>query len=423
MVRIIISSEKEEIQKLKARNYQSFDIAIDRVMPIIRDVRIKGDNAVFEYTEKFDNIKTNKFSIKVSEKEIKDSYKKLDKKVISAMKTASENIRRYALLQKPKEWKKTVSEGITLGQIIRPLDSVGCYVPCGTYPLPSTLLMTVVTAKTAGVRNVIVCSPPREKSYSIWVAADIAGADAIYKVGGAQSIAAMAYGTESIPKVKKIVGPGNIFVTAAKKIVYGDVDIDFIAGPTEIIIYSKKGNPKFIASDMLAQAEHDVLAMALFVTPDRNLAERVSEEIDSQLSRLSTRATAIESIRNFGAIIIVENIKQAAEIINDFAPEHLEIMDNEEKLLPLVSNAGAIFLGEYSPESAGDFASGPNHVLPTRGFAASRAGLSICDFIKMPSLQKLSKQGLSSIKDTIIALAETEGLEAHKRSAEIRFEK
>ena len=421
MVRIINSSEKEEILKLKERNYQSFDVAIDRVMPIIRDVRIKGDKALFEYSERFDNYKLNKHIIKVSEREIKDSVKRLDKKVLDAMKKAADNIRRYALLQKPKEWKKTVEKGITLGQLVRPLESVGCYVPCGSYPLPSTLLMTVVTAKAAGVKNVIVCSPPREKSYSIWAASLIAGADAVYKVGGAQSIAAMAYGTESIPKVRKIVGPGNIFVTAAKKIVYGDVDIDFIAGPTEIIIYSEKGNPEFIAADMLAQAEHDVLAMAMLVTPNKELAERVSEEVDRQASKLSTRITALESIRNFGAIIISESIKDAANIIDGFSPEHLEIMDNVEKLLPLVNNFGAVFLGEYSPEPAGDYASGPNHVLPTRGFAGSRAGLSIYDFVKMPSMQMLSKDGLRKLKGIITLLAETEGLEAHKRSAEIRF--
>lgn len=421
MIRIITSKDKEEIMRLKSRNYKNFDLAIDRVRPIIKGVKTQGDKALFYYTNKYDNLQLNKFTVKVNKEEIRYAYRQINKKTISAMKVAIKNIIKFAQLQMPNPWQKIISNGTKVGQILRPIDSVGCYVPSGNFPLASTLLMAVVTAKTAGVPNVIVCTPPRENNASIYVAGDIAGADAIYKVGGAQAIAAMAYGTESVPKVNKIIGPGNIFVTAAKKLVYGDVDIDFIAGPTEVIIYSENGNKKFIAADMLAQAEHDRLAMSLFITPNKSLADNVKAELEEQLKDLQTKATALESLSNFGTIIIVENINEAAEIINELAPEHLEIFDNEKRLLRLVRNAGAIFLGSYSPEAAGDYATGPNHILPTRGFAASRAGLSVFDFIKMPTIQRLSKKGLERLKETIISLAEIEGLSAHKHSVEVRF--
>ncbi|MFC1705161.1 histidinol dehydrogenase, partial [Nanoarchaeota archaeon] len=284
-----------------------------------------------------------------------------------------------------------------------------------------TVLMTVVPAKVAGVKEIVICTPPRNNNETILVAADLLGVTEIYNVGGSQAVAAMAYGTDSIPKVDKIVGPGNIYVTAAKKVVYGDVGVDFIAGPSEIMIVAEKGNAEFIAADMLSQAEHDRLSSAILVTTNEKLAKQVEKELDKQLAELKTKDIAQESLRKYGAIIIAKNIDNAFDVVNDFAPEHLEIMSDDEKLLSKVKNAGAVFLGEYSVEAAGDYCSGPNHVLPTKGFAKARAGLSVMDFVKMPTLQKLTKQGLKSMGDTIIRLASVEGLDAHKKSIEKRI--
>jgi len=340
--------------------------------------------------------------------------------VIEAFKQAKKNIERYCELQKPKEWFKEVEKGVTLGQLVRPLEKVGCYIPAGAYPLPSSVLMTVVIAKIAGVPEVVICSPPREKNFEIIVAADIAGADQIFRLGGAQAIAAMAYGTETVPKVDKIVGPGNIFVTAAKKLVYGDVGIDFLAGPSEIMIIAEKGDPENIAADMLAQAEHDRLASAILLTSNKELAEEVKEEISEQLKELSN-ITAQESIRKFSAIVLTKNMDESFDIANDFAPEHLEIISEDRNLLKKVKNAGAVFLGEYSCEAAGDYCAGPSHVLPTGGNAKIRSGLSIYDFIKMPSFQSITREGLKKLKDTITTIADVEGLTAHKKSVEKRF--
>lgn len=417
MISVIDSKDKEKIKEIKKRASGNFDLVLNLVLPIINDVKTKGDKALIDYTKKFDKVSLK--SIKVSKEEIKAAYNKVDKKTVNAIKKAAKNIERYAKLQLPKEWSKEVEKGVTVGQIVRPLDRVGCYVPCGSFPLPSTVLMTAVPAKVAGVKEIVICTPPGRNNESILVAADIVGVKEIYKVGGAQAISAMAYGTESIAKVDKIVGPGNIYVTAAKKLVYGDVGIDFIAGPSEIMIVSEKGNPEFIAADMLSQAEHDKLASAILVTTNKKLASDVENQLKIQLKQLKTKKIAEESLKNYGAIIIVKDIDEGFKIVNDLAPEHLEIED--EKWLPKVKNAGAVFLGEYSVEAAGDYCSGPNHVLPTKGFAKARAGLSVLDFVKMPTIQKLSKQGLKSLGDAIINLASVEGLEAHKKSVEKRL--
>ena len=417
MISVIDSKDKEKIKEIKKRASGNFDLVLNLVLPIINDVKTKGDKALIDYTKKFDKVSLK--SIKVSKEEIKAAYNKVDKKTVNAIKKAAKNIERYAKLQLPKEWSKEVEKGVTVGQIVRPLDRVGCYVPCGSFPLPSTVLMTAVPAKVAGVKEIVICTPPGRNNESILVAADIVGVKEIYKVGGAQAISAMAYGTESIAKVDKIVGPGNIYVTAAKKLVYGDVGIDFIAGPSEIMIVSEKGNPEFIAADMLSQAEHDKLASAILVTTNKKLASDVENQLKIQLKQLKTKKIAEESLKNYGAIIIVKDIDEGFKIVNDLAPEHLEIED--EKWLPKVKNAGAVFLGEYSIEAAGDYCSGPNHVLPTKGFAKARAGLSVLDFVKMPTIQKLSKQGLKSLGDAIINLASVEGLEAHKKSVEKRL--
>lgn len=420
MIKIISARDKKDIERIKKRSSADFELVLDRVRPIIRDVKIKGDKALSYYSEKYDNFKLTKANILIKKEDIERAYKKVDKDLIAAFKAAKKNIERYCMLQKPKEWFKEVEPGITLGQLVRPLEKVGCYIPAGAYPLPSSVLMTVVPAKVAGVKEVIICSPPRENNYDILVAADIAGADKIFRIGGAQAVAAMAYGTESIPKVDKIVGPGNIFVTAAKKLVYGDTGLDFLAGPSEIMIIAEKGNPEIMAADMLAQAEHDRLASAVLVTTNKKLAEEVKAEINKQLKELNN-ITAQEAIRKYSAIIIAKSIGESFDIANDFAPEHLEIISEDKNLLKKVKSAGAVFLGEYSCEAAGDYCSGPSHVLPTAGFARIRAGLSVLDFVKMPSFQSLSKNGLERLKGTITKIAGAEGLKAHKRSVEKRF--
>ncbi len=393
--------------------------ALNRIRPVVRDVKLFGDKALFKYTKLYDCFSITKNTIKISKREIKEAYKKVDKATIASIKKAADNIKKYSKLQLPKSWSKEISKGVKVGQKVIPLDRVGCYVPAGQYPLPSNVLMTVIPAKVAGVKEVIICSPPKPDNYAILVAADIAGANAIYRVGGAQAIAAMAYGTKSVPKVDKIVGPGNIFVTAAKKLVYGDVGVDFLAGPSEIVVYSEKGNEKFIAADLLAQAEHDRLAKSIFVTTNKKLASKVKKEVEKQLKCLPTKSIAEESWRKNGKIIVSKNINQAFKIINDIAPEHLEI-ENESQLKK-VKNAGAVFIGDYSCESAGDYAAGPSHVLPTLGVARFRAGLSVMDFVKMPSIQTLTKQGLKNLSDSIINISKSEGLVAHKRAVEVRL--
>ena len=420
MIQITTIKEKEIIENIKKRSKKNFELALMRVLPIINDIKTLGDKALFSYIKKYDSFEATKNSILVKKEEIKKAYKKVDKKTIKAIKQAKENIENYAKLQLPKEWFKEI-KGIKIGQLIRPIEKVGCYIPGGNFPLVSTVLMTVVPAKVAGVKEIIICSPPKENNYALYVAADIAGTDKIYRIGGSQAIAAMAYGTETIKKVDKIVGPGNIFVTAAKKLVYGDVGIDFLAGPSEVLILAEKGNPKFIASDMIAQAEHDQLASAVLVTTKKKLAEEVKGEINRQLKSLKPQSFAPFSLRKYGAIVVADNIDEAIDFANDFAPEHLEIIVNKkEEVIKKLNNFGALFIGEYSPEAAGDYATGPNHVLPTGGVAKFRAGLSALDFVKTPTMQELSKEGLNSLKETITTLAGIEGLEAHKKSIEKR---
>ncbi len=420
MALIINSGSKAEINKIKERGSALFGKAAGKARGIIDDVKKRGDRALIDYAKKYDSIDLGKNNILVKEKEIKDACKKVRQNIINSLKTAAINIRKFAECQMPSEWKKEINKGIIIGQVVRPLDSVGCYVPGGNYPLVSSVLMTVIPAKVAGVKEIVVCCP--KITNEILAACDIAGATKVFRAGGAQAIAAMAYGTETIPKVSKIVGPGNAYVTAAKKIVFGDVGIDFLAGPSEVMIIAENANAEFIAADMLAQAEHDIMASAVFATPNKELAENVKQEIESQFKKLKTKEIAEKSIESFGAIIIVKNMDEAFELANELAPEHLEIIDDDENLLKKVRNAGAIFLGSYSPEAAGDYCSGPNHVLPTQGFAKIRAGLSVMDFLKMPAFQKLTKNGLRGIKDVIIDIAELEGLDAHSKSVKKRFE-
>ncbi|MBW2975585.1 histidinol dehydrogenase [Candidatus Woesearchaeota archaeon] len=413
--------DKGRIKVIKERSKKNYELAMMRVLPIIEDIKKLGDKALFRYVEQYDGFKATKNNILVRKEEIRKAYEKADEKIIKAIKKAKENIERYAELQLPKEWSKEVSDGVKVGQLVRPLDSVGCYVPGGNFPLISTVLMTVVPAKAAGVKEVVVCTPAKEDNNTMYAACYIAGADKVYRMGGAQAIAAMAYGTESVCKVDKIVGPGNVFVTAAKKIVYGDVGIDFLAGPSEVLILAEEGNAPFIAADMLAQAEHDVLASAVLVTTDEKLAKDVTEEIEKELKELKQDSFAAESLRKYGAIVLADNLDEAVGFVNDFAPEHLEIIvKDKEKVIGKLNNFGALFIGSYSPEAAGDYCSGPNHVLPTGGVARFRAGLSAMDFVKTPTVQELSKEGLESLKDTVKVIASLEGLEGHRKSVEKR---
>ncbi|MEK6957372.1 MAG: histidinol dehydrogenase [archaeon] len=391
---------------------------IDTVREIIRDVRKNGDSAVRKYTKKFDAVVPKSFEI--SKKEIRAAYKQVDEKTIAALRKAAKNIKYFTKEQFKGMKNFTVNRnGVILGQKIVPIEKIGCYAPGGRYPLPSTALMCVIPAKVARVKEIIVCSP-KIKPATI-VAADIAGAGRIFSVGGAQAIAAMAYGTKTIPKVDKIVGPGNRFVTAAKKEVYGAVGIDFLAGPSEILIIADgSGNAKMIAADLLAQAEHDTNAKPYLVTTSRELAEKVNNEISVQLDSLGTKETAELALLN-GAIIIAPSLNEAIQVSNKKAPEHLELqVKNPKRLISKLTNYGSLFIGEYSAEVFGDYCSGTNHTLPTNGAARYTGGLSVKDFVKILTYQRITKNGAKKLIPIASQLAKVEGLEGHKKSAQAR---
>ncbi|MGB8978488.1 MAG: histidinol dehydrogenase, partial [Terriglobales bacterium] len=382
------------------------------VRRIIADVRRRGDRAVRKYSERWDGLQPG-MPLRVSEEEIHRAGAEASAELKRALKMAAGNIRRFCEMQKPKEWTRTRA-GISLGQIVRPLDSVGCYVPAGRHPLISTLLMTVIPAQVAGVRTIRVVSPRTHPS--VLAAAAMLGIREVYRLGGAQAIAALAYGTESIPRVDKIVGPGNVFVTVAKKEVAFDCAIDFLAGPTEALIVGDTGTAEFIASDLVAQAEHDPEAMAVFITTNRALAKRVASCVDEMCRE---NAVARESIRRNGIVLVSNSRQQSFDWANEIAPEHLTIDRGD---VALVRNAGSLFIGDYSSQAAGDYASGPNHVLPTGGAARFRGGLSTLDFVKLISVQKLSRPGLQRIGAAIELLAAAEGLPAHAQSIRVRTE-
>jgi histidinol dehydrogenase len=382
------------------------------VRRIVADVRRRGDRAVRKYAEQWDGLPPRE-PLRVTEEEIKAAWKSAAPKLKASLRTAAANIRRFCEWQKPMEWTRT-RNGITVGQIVRPLDSVGCYVPGGRYPLVSTLLMTVIPALVAGVENIRVVSPqPRPE---VLAAAGMLGVREVYRVGGAQVIAALAYGTQSLPRVDKIVGPGNLYVTAAKKLVSFDCAIDFLAGPTEIVIVSDAGTPEFIAADLVAQAEHDPEALAAFITTREELARRVARAAEKR-SRRNT--VARQSLRRRGIILVSASRQQSLEWANEVAAEHLTV-DSAD--VALVRNAGSIFVGDYSPQAAGDYSSGANHVLPTSGAARFRGGLSVLDYVKVISVQRLSRPGLKRIAPVIESLANTEGLRAHGESIRARFD-
>ena len=384
------------------------------VLSIINSIRHEGDSALLRYACELDGLGDQ--PLRVSEDELAKAASALCPEVRRAVETAICNIRQFAKEQLPRERFEEFAPGRKLGWIVRPLDAVGCYVPSGRYPLPSTLLMTAVLAQTAGVPRICVTSP--RPSREILACAHMLGIREVYRVGGAQAIAALAFGTETIPRVDRIVGPGNAYVAAAKKLLAGEVGIDFIAGPTEILILAAGGDPKIIAADMLAQAEHDPAARAMFITTSPELANAVSAEIERQLENLPTAEIARQSIDGSSFIIVAPDMNTAVKISNEIAPEHLSLHD--AGLLPKIRNAGTVFLGSNSPESAGDYAAGPSHVLPTNGVARLRGGLSATDFVKVIAIQQLSPYALRELAPAITTLARAEGLEAHARAVEVR---
>ena len=386
----------------------------DAVRSIIEEVRTGGDDALTKYARQFDRLDDR--PLRIEPRELACAADGLTPAFRKAAETAIANIREFAEAQLPREFFNEFGPGRKLGWIVRPLDAVGVYVPSGRYPLPSTLLMTAVLAQTAGVRRICVTSP--KPSREILGCAHLLGLSEVYRVGGAHAIAAMAYGTEVIARVDRIVGPGNAYVAAAKKLLAGTVGIDFIAGPTEILILASSGDPRVIASDMLAQAEHDTTASAMLLTTSQSLAEQVAAEIERQLESLPTRAVARSAIDGRSRIYILPTMEMAAELANELAPEHLSLHDSS--LLPRIRNAGTVFLGQDTPESAGDYASGPSHVLPTSGVARQRGGLSAADFVKVIAVQQLTPAALRELAPSIVTLARAEGLEAHARAVEVR---
>ncbi len=383
-----------------------------RVRRIIDGVRCGGERSLRRYAERWDGLGA-KQSLRVSEEEMAAAWRVLPPALRKSLRQAAQNIRRFCEWQKPSNWTRTRG-GISLGQLVRPLESVGCYVPGGRYPLVSTLLMTVIPAQVAGVKNIRVVSP--KPSTEVLAAAAMLGVREFYRVGGAQAIAALAYGTSSIPRVDKIVGPGNAYVTVAKKLVSFDCAIDFLAGPTEAVVLSDSGVPEFIAADLVAQAEHDPEALAVFITTSRELARSVRLSV----GRLAKgNPCALESLRGRGAILVAASREQAREWANRIAPEHITVAAED---LPFIQNAGSVFVGNYSAQAAGDYASGPNHVLPTSGQARFRGGLSVVDFVKVITVQQLSAAGLRRIAPAIECLAEAEGLPAHAQSIRVRCE-
>jgi histidinol dehydrogenase len=407
MIRILTDKDAPALVQRKAVRMEDAERI---VAPILADVRDRGDAALLDYARKFDRFEGDSVRAHITGS--------LEPEFQRAVETAAKNIREYAQAQLPREWFTDYPDGRRLGQIVRPLDAMGAYVPAGRYPLPSTLLMTVIPAQVAGVAITCVACP--HPSAEILGLAHWLGVTHMFQMGGAQAIAALAYGTETVPKVDRIVGPGNIYVAAAKKLIAGETGIDFVAGPTEIVIIAADGNPRWLAADLLAQAEHDVDASAILLTTSRLLAEAVAKEIDRQLETLPTALVARPSIETNGAIVVVNDLEQAVEISNTLAPEHLALHDGS--LLGKIRHAGAVFVGASSPESAGDYASGPNHVLPTSGAARQRGGLSAADFVKVIAVQELSREGLGKLTPAIATLARAEGLEAHARSAEVRGE-
>ncbi len=420
---VIKYENKEELGKIINRNL-NLDNVSNAIKPILEDVRRKGDNALIRYTKKFDNYNLTAKDILVSKKEIRNAYKNVDKGLINALKHAFRNITKFhreQFRQIKRFFRIEIQSGILVSEKTIPLGSVGAYIPGGRASYPSTVLMTCIPARIAGVERISIVSPP-QISDSILVAADLCKVNEIYRIGGAQAIAALAYGTETIKPVDKVVGPGNVYVTAAKMQVYGTVDIDMPAGPSEILIIADEtASPEFIASDILAQAEHDPDARCVVVTDETVIVNQIKKAINTQIKDLKRIETIKESLKNL-SIIITKNLSESIRFSNDYAPEHLEIMTrNPESVVRKIRNAGAVFLGGYSPVSAGDYASGSNHVLPTSGSARFSSPLSVREFLKTSSIQRVSKSGLKNLEKTIIEISNSEKLDAHGNSVRIRL--
>ncbi|AKG37009.1 histidinol dehydrogenase [Paenibacillus durus] len=399
------------------------------VKQIVADIKQEGDAALFRYTEKFDGARLSRDNVRVTQEELQAAYEHVEESFVSAIRAAADNIRAFHARQKRNSWMDLQPDGTILGQIIRPLQRVGVYVPGGKASYPSSVLMNVIPAQIAGVPEIVMVTPPATGGKEgidpyILVAAAEAGVNEIYRVGGAQAVAALAFGTESIAPVDKICGPGNIYVALAKREVYGAVDIDSIAGPSEIVVLADDtAEPAYIAADLLSQAEHDEMASAILVTASQALAEAVAAEVERQLRELPREAIARASVENYGAIIVVETLEEGISVVNRLAPEHLEIVAQDPMALTgAVQNAGAIFLGPYSSEPVGDYFAGPNHIIPTNGTARFSSPVDVDDFIKKSSLIYYSKEALLRDGKTIIELARREGLEAHARAVEIRLE-
>ena len=413
-----------DLLKRDPNNYSAYE---DTVQAIVDDVRARGDEALFEYTKKFDGAELSADNIRVTQAEIQEALSQVDPNLLAVMKKSMKNIREYHEKQKQYSWFDSKPNGTILGQKVTALSSVGVYVPGGKAAYPSSVLMNIIPAEVAGVEKIVMVTPPGKDGKVnpvTLIAAHLAGATEVYKVGGAQAIAALAFGTKSIPRVNKIVGPGNIFVALAKKAVYGHVSIDSIAGPSEILVLADEtANPRFVAADLLSQAEHDELASAILVTTSMELAEKVSAEAESFVQKLSRKAILEKSLENYGYILVADSMEDAIETANAIASEHLEIVTkNPFEVMTKIQNAGAIFMGEYSSEPLGDYFAGPNHVLPTNGTAKFFSPLGVDDFIKKSSIIYYSREALEAVHTDIESFAEAEHLTAHANSIRVRFE-
>lgn len=427
IVSLTKQSQDELLELLKGRNPASYTSQQAAVDDIIANVREKKDEAVFLYEKQFDHCELSRESLRVTRKEIEEAYRELDPEFIEVMKRAAENIRAYHEKQKVNSWITTKEDGTILGQKVTPIEVSGCYVPGGRAVYPSSVLMNIIPAKVAGVPKIIMCTPPNAEGKApagSLVAADIAGADEIYKVGGAQAIAAMAYGTETIPKADKITGPGNIYVALAKKACFGITGIDSVAGPSEILVIADEtADPRYIAADLLSQAEHDPLASAILLTTSKAFAEQVSAEIDRFLETLSRAEIIRESLDNYGYAFVGETMDDMIEAANAIASEHMEIVTKDAfEVMTKIKNAGAIFLGSYSSEPLGDYYAGPNHILPTNGTARFFSPLGVDQFIKKTSIISYSKEALERVHEDIELFAANEGLTAHANSIAVRFD-
>lgn len=428
IIQVTEESKGNLLENLLKRSPNQYDEYQATVNEILENVRKNGDKAVFDYTKKFDKADLSSQNLYVTEEEIKEAYECVDGKLIETMKKSIQNIRDFHEKQLRNSWFHTREDGVILGQRITALESAGVYVPGGKAAYPSSVLMNIIPAHVAGVKRIVMCTPPGadgKVTPVTLVAAHLAGVSEVIKVGGAQAIAALSFGTESIRKVDKIVGPGNIFVALAKKAVYGHVSIDSVAGPSEILVLADEtANPRYIAADLLSQAEHDELASAILVTTSRELAEQVSAQVDAFTARLSRRQIISQSLENYGYLLVANSMEEAIGVVNDIASEHLEILTkNPFDTMTRVRNAGAIFLGEYSSEPLGDYFAGPNHVLPTNGTAKFFSPLSVDDFIKKSSVISYSKEALEEVHEDIIHFAKAEHLTAHANSIAVRFGK